>query len=88
MEAQQDWSPRAFVLVISANLVGGSAHAAAEGVSEPSLVAALPPTGVNQSWQQCECMRYSADATVPDNAGGNRKAVAVVEGSDGSTQYA
>jgi hypothetical protein len=33
-------------------------------------------------------MRYSADATVPDNAGGNRKAVAVVEGSDGSTQYA
>jgi hypothetical protein len=32
MEAQQDWSPRAFVLVISANLVGGSAHAAAEGV--------------------------------------------------------
>jgi hypothetical protein len=59
----------------------------------------LPPTGVNQSWQQCECMRYSADATVPVNARGNRKpagasgtanekAVAVVEGSDGSTQYA
>jgi len=44
-------------------------------------------------------MRYSADATVPVNARGNRKpagasgtanekAVAVVEGSDGSTQYA
>jgi hypothetical protein len=66
MEAQQDWSPRAFVLVISANLVGGSAHAAAEGVSEPSLVAALPPTGVNQSWQQCEWMHYSSRATPSD----------------------
>jgi len=41
--------------------------------AEPSQVAALPPTGVNQSWQQCECMRYSTGATVPDNARGNRK---------------
>jgi hypothetical protein len=54
--------------------------------AEPSLVAALPPTGVKQSWQQCECMRYSADATVPDNAGGNRKAVAGAEVSDGFTR--
>jgi hypothetical protein len=69
----------------SANLMGRLSTRRRRRCAEPSLVAALPPTGLNQSWQKCECMRYSADATVPDNARGNRKAAAGVRSATAPT---